>query len=877
MKESPHRPGSPPGHRRVRGSRWQVDHPHALTAAEVLRQLDVDAELGLDTVEVTRRRSLVGRNALAERRKLSAWAILVDQVRSAVVLLLAVAAVAALVIGEVVEAAAVAAVLVINTIVGFATELRAVRSMEALRRLAATVADVERDDRRDELDAVELVPGDIISVEGGDRVPADARLIEASDLTVDEAALTGESEPVAKSVDAVAADSPLADRTGMLHLGTTVRTGRGRAVVVATGTATEVGRIAELAASTETMQAPLQAGLERLGRTLSLVVVGVAGALAGLALLRGLDVHEIVEVSIALAVAIVPEGLPAVATLTLTVGMRRMARHRALVRRLPTVETLGSTTVIASDKTGTLTANRMEVVDIVLAQGVDAQRLWETAALCNDADIAPDGDPVGDPTEVALLRAAQDAGTDWRHLRERHPRRHEVPFDPTTKRMAVVTGTQVHTKGAPEVLLDPNRHSELLAAADDMGGRALRTLAIAAGPSPAGPADEDELFASATVLGVVGLADPPRPAAIEAVAVCHRAGIRVIMITGDQPRTAAAVADQLGLRTRSAVTGAELDRLDDIALVRIADECDVYARVAPEHKLRLVQALQAAGHTVAVTGDGVNDTPALRQADVGIAMGRTGTDAAREAADIVLTTDDFGTIEHAVVEGRRVFDNIRRFGQYLFSWHLAVVLVVTASIALGSPAPLAGLMILWNNIIIDVIPSFALALEPSSDDAMRHPPRPKNEPVLGAATLRRILIQGALVGSVGLTSYYLATSTMNLDLDTARTMTFVTLTTAQLLAVFNARTDTGSGFRGATANPYLWAALALTTALEALALNVPGLRDLLGLSTLDATSWATALALATLPLLLTQSTRILRATRAREGTRQHKAGQDGST
>ncbi|MFE7765329.1 cation-translocating P-type ATPase [Streptomyces sp. NPDC057438] len=854
----------------MRGTRWQVDDPYTLTAAEVLRQLDVDAELGLDTVEVTRRRSLVGRNALAGRRKVSAWAILVDQVRSAVVVLLAVAAVAALVIGEVVEAAAVAVVLVINTIVGFATELRAVRSMEALRRLAATVADVERDDRRDELDAVELVPGDIISVEGGDRVPADARLIEASDLTVDEAALTGESEPVAKTVDAVAADAPLAERAGMLYLGTIVRTGRGRAVVVATGTATEVGRIAELAASTETMQAPLQAGLERLGRTLSLVVVGVAGALAGLALLRGLDVHEIIEVSIALAVAIVPEGLPAVATLTLTVGMRRMARHRALVRRLPTVETLGSTTVIASDKTGTLTANRMEVVDVTVAEGADERRLWESAALCNDADIAPDGEPVGDPTEVALLRAAQDAGTDWRHLRERHPRRDEVPFDPATKRMAVVTDSQVHTKGAPEVLLDPHRRGELLAAADDMGGRALRTLAIATGPAPAAPADDNELFAAAAdVLGIVGLADPPRPAAIEAVAVCHRAGIRVIMITGDQPRTAAAVADQLGLRAQPAVTGAELDRLDDTALARVIDQTDVYARVAPEHKLRLVQALQAAGHTVAVTGDGVNDTPALRQADVGIAMGRTGTDAAREAADIVLTTDDFGTIEHAVVEGRRVFDNIRRFGQYLFSWHLSVVLVVTAAIALGWPAPLAGLMILWNNIIIDVIPSFALALEPSNDDAMRHPPRPKNEPVLGAATLRRILTQGALVGSVGLTSYLLATTTMNLDLDTARTMTFVTLTTAQLLAVFNARTDTGSGFRGATANPYLWAALALTTALEALALTVPGLRDLLGLTTLGAASWTTAIALATLPLLLTQSTRVLRATRGREAVRQH--------
>ncbi|GAA1918840.1 cation-translocating P-type ATPase [Streptomyces sodiiphilus] len=825
----------------------------------MLARLEVEAELGLDTVEVTRRRSLVGRNALAGRKRLSAWGILLDQVRSAVVLLLLAAAVAGLIIGEVIEAAAIALVLVVNTVVGFTTELRAVRSMEALRRLAATVADVEREDRRDEIDSAELVPGDIISVESGDLVPADARLIEAGDLSVDESALTGESDPVGKTVEAVAADVPLAERTDMLYLGTTVRAGRGRAVVVATGTSTEVGRIADLAEPTDVMQAPLQAGLERLGRTLSVVVVGVAGGLAVLGLLRGLDLREVVEVSIALAVAIVPEGLPAVATLTLTVGMRRMARRRALVRRLPTVETLGSTTVIASDKTGTLTANRMQTVETAVAEGVEERRLWESAVICNDADIAADGDPVGDPTEVALLRGARSAGLDWRRTRELNPRRDEVPFDSVAKRMAVVTEDEVHVKGAPEVLLNPVRDRGLLAAADDMGGRALRTLAVGAGPVPGREADDRELFAGATPLGVIGLADPPRPAAVEAVKACHRAGIRVVMITGDQPRTAAAVAALLGIRSGRTVTGAELDRLSEEELAEIVDEADVYARVAPEHKLRLVRALQAAGHTVAVTGDGVNDAPALRQADVGIAMGRTGTDVAREAADIVLTTDDFSTIEHAVGEGRRVFGNIRRFGQYLFSWHLAVVFVVTAAIALGAPPPLAGLMILWNNIIIDVIPSFALALEPSSDDAMRDPPRPRNESVLGAGTLRRILAQGALVGGVGLTTFLLATGAMGMSTAEAQTMTFVTLTLAQLLAVFNARTDTGSGFRGAGANPFLWAALALTAALETAALAVPGLRDLLGLTTLPPASWAVAAGLAVLPLLLTQTARVLRA------------------
>ena len=825
---------------------------------EVLGRLDVDEEVGLDVREVERRRRVVGRNALEQRRRLSGWSILWDQMRSAVVLLLIAAVVAGMAIGEVVEAAAVAVVLAVNTVVGFVTEFRAVRSMEALHRLAGSVADVERQDRRDEIDAVNLVPGDIVTVQAGDRVPADIRLIEASDLEVEESALTGESEAVHKTADPVPHETPLAERAGMLYTGTTVRAGRGRGVVIATGTRTEVGRIADLAAATDTMQAPLQAGLERLGRTLSLVVVGLAAVLAGLGALRGLEMQEMLEVSIALAVAIVPEGLPAVATLTLTVGMRRMARQNALVRRLPTVETLGSTSVIASDKTGTLTANEMRVVEVHCVAGVDPDDLWRVAVLCNDADIAPDGDPVGDPTEVALLRGAGDAGFDWRTEREQLDRDDEIPFESAAKRMAVVIGGQVLAKGAPEVMLDPIDHSDLIAAVDAMSERALRTLAIAAGPAPTAGGSDEAIFAAAVPLGVVGIMDPPRPAAIDAVAVCHRAGVRVVMVTGDQPRTALAVARQLGIRHEHVMTGAEIDACDDDELALRIVEVDVFARVAPEHKLRLVRALQADGEIVAVTGDGVNDAPALRQADVGIAMGHSGTDVAREAADIVLTTDDFSTIEHAIREGRRIFENIRRFGQFLFSWHLSVVLVVVAAIVLGEAAPLAGLMILWNNLIIDVIPSFALALEPSSDDAMSTPPRPKNEPVLGAGTVRRIIIQGLLVGGVGLATYLLALGPLDLALAEARTATFIALTSAQLLAVFNARTDRGSGFQGATANPYLWGALAITISLEAMALAITPLRDLLGLTVLSTTAWAVALSLATLPLVLTQTVRVWR-------------------
>ena len=787
--------------------------------------------------------------------------------RSAVVLLLIAAVVAGTLIGEYVEAAAVALVLVVNTVVGFFTELRAVRSVEGLRRLASAVADVERDDRRDEVDAVNLVPGDIVSVEAGDRVPADIRLIEAFELTVVESALTGESAAAEKSSESVEADVSVADRTNMLFLGTTVLSGRGRGVVVATALDTEVGRVAQLVDEAQTVQAPLQRGLERLGRSLALAVVGLAAALLLIGLLRGLDLREVLEVSIALAVAVVPEGLPAVATLTLAVGMRRMAQRNALVRRLATVETLGSTTVIASDKTGTLTTNVMEVVDVALAEGVSERELWESAVLANDADIGEDGEGIGDPMEVALLHAAEKAGLDWRQLRSASPRRAEDPFDSQSMRMAVLAADTIHAKGAPEVLLADQRASQAESAlgrvASAMGERALRTLAI--GRRPAGdlaPTDGDELDARAydglQVLGVVGIHDPPRTAAVQAVAAVQGAGIRVVMVTGDQPRTAQAVADQVGLRADRVLSGQELAKLDEEAFSALVEDIDVYARVAPEQKLRLVRTLQARGEIVAVTGDGVNDAPALRQADVGVAMGKTGTDVAREAADIVLTDDNFASIEASVEEGRRIVANIRHFAQFLFSWHLGIVIVVATAFISGFTAPLGALMILWNNLIIDVLPSFALALEPGREDAMKQPPRGKDEPLLGRGTLRRIIAQGLLIAAVGLSAYFWALGPLELTTAGAQTTTFVAVTAAQLLAVFNARSERGSGFVGAGRNPYLWGALAITVSLEAAALGFAPLRDILELSVIPAEAWLAAAVLAPLPLVCTQTVRVLR-------------------
>jgi len=847
----------------------ETDIAHAMSIEDLSRSLAVEPDAGLSRAEVEQRRRLSGSNVLATRSATSVFGVLYDQLRSVVVLLLVAATAAGLLVGEVVEAAAIAVVLVVNTVVGFLTELRAVRSMEALQHLTPVHAEVQREGRRDEIDAADLVPGDVVALEAGDNVPADLRLSEAFDFSVDESALTGESVPVSKHTRPLESDVPLAERANMAYMGTVVRTGRAEGIAVATGMRTEVGRVAELTLATPTTQAPLQVGLERLGRLLSVVVIGLAIVLAVLGTLRGLDLREVIEVSIALAVAIVPEGLPAVATLTLTVGMRRMAAERALVRRLAVVETLGSTTVIASDKTGTLTANRIVVADVVVAEGRDEDALWETAVLCNDADIAPDGDPVGDPTEVALLRAAGERGVDWRTLRQSEDRRAEVPFTSETKRMVVVVGDVAHVKGAPEVVIDAERDPDLLAAATAMAARGLRTLAIASRAIPPAVAErlaqggdllpdlEASLFSRLDVLGVAGMHDPVRPEAVAAVETCHRAGIRVLMVTGDLPGTAKAVAEELGLRSGGLTTGRELDALDDDARAERVRQTDVLARVAPEHKLRIVRALQSQGEVVAVTGDGVNDAPALRQADVGVAMGLTGTDVARQAADIVLTDDDFATIESAIEEGRRVFTNIRRFGQYLFSWHLSMLFVVTGALAAGLPAPLGGLMILWNNLIIDVIPSFALALEPSAEEAMRQPPRPRSEPVLGRGALSRIVSQGALVGGVGITAFLLSYGVWGLPLAESRTASFITLTGAQLLAVFNARREDGHGFAGLSQSPWLWIALVVTLTLEGAALGFVPLRDLLGLAIPDAERWPVLAGLALLPLGLTQARRVM--------------------
>ncbi|MDN4479773.1 cation-translocating P-type ATPase [Demequina muriae] len=833
--------------------------PHSRPTDDVLTALDVDAGVGLTEEEARRRRERIGRNEIADDGGTPWWVLLWRQIAQAVIVLLLGAAVVGLFVGEVVEAIAILIALIVNVAVGFGTEFKAAKSMEALKNLLRTVAEVERDDRREEVDAADLVPGDIVGIESGEQVPADLRIIDAEGLQIDEAGLTGESASVTKDPSPVDSSTPLAERTCMAYMGTTVLAGRGRGVVVATGARTEMGRIAELTSSAEQTQAPLQAGLNHLSSRLAIGVVIGSIVLFLLGWWRGNDVTEMVEIAVALAIAVVPEGLPAVATLTMAVGMRRMAQGNALVRRLPAVETLGSTTVVCTDKTGTLTRNEMTVVETHVAEGAEDDHLWHASALCNDADIDQEGDPVGDPTEVALLEAAGKAGLDWRGLREASARDDEVPFDSASKRMAVVVDGIVHAKGAPEVILHPARDQALAHAAQTWATQGLRTLAFARGEASG---DGDELFEGLRAVGVVGMHDPPRTQASAAVEALHGAGVRVVMITGDRPDTATAIGRQLGFRTERALTGAELAEMDPDELSALLQGDAIFARVAPEHKLRIIEALQAQGEVVAVTGDGVNDAPALRQADVGVAMG-SGTDVAKDAADVVLLDDQFGTIELAVQEGRRIFTNIRRFGQYLFSWHVAEVAVITVAVLAGWPAPLAGLMILWNNLVIDVVPSFALALEPSRTDVMKEPPRDPREPVISRAVLRRIALHGLLVAATGFAAYGAAHLWLDLSNAQAQSITFLTMSLAQTLAVYNARSESGSGFRGARRNRWLWAALAVVGTLTMAAMTFPPLRDVLGLAAIPGVAWLVALVLALVPLVAVQTTRAVRSALAR--------------
>ncbi len=844
---------------------------HAMDAQTVARLFDVDPHLGLTTSQVNELQLRYGRNALQKIKSRPAWRVLVDQFASVVIALLGIAAAVAWATGDGAEAVAILIVLVLNAAIGFATEWQAGRALDALRIESRTHSRVRRDGFELTVDAEELVPGDIVVLNAGDRVPADARLFEAVRLQAEESALTGESTTVEKNAGVVSLQTPLAERRPMLYLGTAIASGRAVAIVVGTGAATQLGKIGRLVATSTKERSPLEIQLSQLGRRLVYLVLVIAAIVIVTGWLRGDGLWLMVEVGISLAVAAVPEGLPAVTTLILALGVLRMARQRAIMRRLSAVETLGSTTVICADKTGTLTENRMTVREYYLSDGrrieidegenpLENDELLEQAVrigvLCNEASFRAEATDetrtIGDPTETALLVVADTLVVDVSHERASHPKIAEQPFHTSTKRMTTLhrnTAGQhfAALKGAPAVVLDAcssyfdaagnpvtlelQAIRKFTEANEQMAKRALRVLALAIKHfrDEAAHSADEALDSGYTFVGLVGMIDPPRPGVANAIRSARIAGIRTVMLTGDQLNTGVAIARELGLghNEPAALHAHDLIDTEPGKLAHLARNTDVFARVSPEEKLRIVEALQQAGEVVAVTGDGVNDAPALKRANIGIAMGQRGTEVAKEAADVVLADDNFQTILRAVEGGRTIYANIIKFVHMMFSHNLGEVLMIFTAIAAGWPLPLLPLQILWMNLVTDVFPALALALEPPSPEIMKRPPRSSQSTILSGPFLFLIGWQAALLGGVGLGAYMWALRMYGPG-SHARTVALFSLVAVQLGHTFNCRSRSRSTFPDLFTNPFLWIAAIVVVLLQLLAAYFSPLAAVLG-------------------------------------------------
>jgi Ca2+-transporting ATPase len=890
---------------------------HTSEAAQVLRALGTDAASGLSKEEAARRLEERGTNELEDRGTRSPWAILWDQFTSTMIVILIVAALASALLGDYEDSIAIAIIVVLNAALGFGQEYRAERAMAALQQLSAPRVKVRRGDRVRKISARELVPGDVVLLEAGNLVPADGRLLESANLRVEEAALTGESEPVEKNPAALEEeDTPLGERADMVYSSTVVAMGRGLFVVTETGMATELGKIASMIQSTDREQTPLQRRLNQVGKVLALAALAIVGVVFALGLLRGEDLEVMFLTAVSLAVAAVPEGLPAVVTIALALGAHRMFKRRALIRKLPAVETLGSVTVICSDKTGTLTQNRMtatvlDVADHTVELGggslVDSKPgsdggtptvgddptfalLLAGGALCNDSLLedheADDLRAVGDPTEGALVVAAAREGLKKPEIEVALPRVGEVPFDSGRKRMTtvheVVPGSVseileafksvlnaeqgsasyiAFTKGAVDSLLEISSEvwsgdgqlepltegwrERILAANEQLAGDGIRVLGVGLRRLRTVDGMGEELERDLTFLGMVGMIDPPRAEAKDAVETCRRAGIRPVMITGDHPLTARHIATELGIaQDKRILTERDLASLPGEDLVDLVEEVPVYARVSPEHKLDIVEALQEKGHIVAMTGDGVNDAPALKRADIGVAMGITGTDVSKEAADMVLTDDNFATIVAAVEQGRVIYDNIRKFIKYLLTSNSAEILVMLVGPFLGLGLPLLPLQILWINLVTDGPPALALSAEPAEQGIMRRPPRPPGESVFARGLGRHVVWVGVLMALVSLATglWY-----SQIAPEIWQTMVFTTLTLSQLSHVMAIRSGDESLFRvGLLSNKPLLGAVALTFVLQLLAIYTPLFQRTLETEALPLADLAIAVALSTI-------------------------------
>jgi magnesium-transporting ATPase (P-type) len=880
---------------------------HALTDEQVLAALDSGAT-GLSQNEASARLARVGPNTLPPPRRLGPLVRFALQFHNVLIYVLIASGTATALLGHVVDSAVIFGVIVINAVIGFIQEGKAEAAIESIRRMLSLSAMVLRDGHRREIPAEELVPGDIVQIASGDRVPADLRLLAVRNLRIDESALTGESEPVEKAVAAVAAQAPIGDRACMAWSGTLVSFGQGTGVIAATGGATELGRISRLIEQVETLTTPLLRQMAAFGRWLSAAILLLAAAVFAYGVLvQGFAAGEMLLAAVGLAVAAIPEGLPAVMTITLAIGVQRMARRNAIVRRLPAVETLGAVTVICTDKTGTLTKNEMTVTRVLLAdreievagvgyaprggfalEGRDIAAaedpvLTELALaglLCNDARLRREGEEwhvEGDPTEGALITFALKAGLDPRLERERLPRSDVIPFESEHRFMAVLVHDhaghgRILVKGAIEQVLDmcaSQRQAGAVAPLDRaawharmevLAARGMRVLALASRTAQTGRRELafEDVRGDLCLLGLVGIIDPPRPEAIAAVRRCHDAGIRVKMITGDHAITARAIGTELGLAAGPALSGEKLEAMDEAQLRRAVRECNVFARASPEHKLRLVEALQAEGQITAMTGDGVNDAPALKRADVGVAMGRKGTEAAKEAAQMVLADDNFASIAHAVEEGRTVYDNLTKALIFILPTNGGQALVIVAAIALGLTLPITAVQILWINMVTAVTLALALAFEPPESDAMRRPPRDPRAPLLSRFLVWRVAFVSLLMVAAAL-GVFLYESGRGHSIEAARTAAVNALVATEICYVFSSRFLVAPvlSLRGFFGNRVVWLTVGVLVLLQLLFTHWAPMHRLFGTAHIELRTWLLVLGIGAAAFLLVEAEKAL--------------------
>ncbi len=865
---------------------------HHATKNQVLAELKTDTITGLTTEQARERLAQNGPNKLKEKKKKGNFARFIDQFKDVMIIILIIAAIVSFTIicveknwGELFEPALILLIVILNAVMGVMQESKAEKALDALKGLSAPHARVIRDGREQIIDAAELVVGDIIKVEAGDFIPADARLISSTGLKCEESALTGESVPSEKDADApVEEKAPLGDRSNMIFSGCSVSYGTAVAVVTATGMATEMGKIAGLLEGEKETQTPLQKKLAQLGKYLGIVALAACAVIFVVGLLNDLNPIHIFMTSVSLAVSAIPEGLPAIVTIVLSIGVQRMVKKNVIIRRLPAVETLGSASVICSDKTGTLTQNRMTLISayddnsgvieqIGHSNSEPIKNLLKLAALCCDSTVIfEDGNEqhIGDPTETAIIVAAHKNGLQKDELNKEYPRIACLPFDSDRKLMTTVNNINgkniVIVKGAFDIMMTRCTEGDIEKAKqinEDMSSKALRVLAIGYKQIDKLPdnIDSDELENGLTFLGLVGMIDPPRPEAKDAVAVCKRAGIKAVMITGDHITTACAIARELGIMedTDIAVTGAQLDLMSDDELDSQVEKISVYARVSPENKIRIVKAWQKKDRVVSMTGDGVNDAPALKAADIGCAMGITGTDVAKGAADMTLTDDNFATIVDAVREGRGIYANIKKVVGFLLGTNIGEVITVFVAMLVWHVTPLLSMQLLWINLVTDSLPAIALGMEPVEKDIMDRKPKQKNEGIFAGGFGVRVILQGVMFGALALAAFYIGWRT-GATLEAGQTLAFFVLALSQVVQAFNMRSSHSLFKIGAFGNKQLNKATLISALLVLIVMFVPGIQTVFGLIYLELWQYLIGLALILLPIPIMEISKIFHKT-----------------